>query len=176
MNNRKQKLNFMKKVFFIKLTKRSQIALEFLLVMSITMVMLFPTMSLFSNFVTESTKEVINVQIDYVGKSMIDTAQQMYYYGNSSMTIVEYKFPQRIKEMRINSNPKTNYYEIAFTIELPGGEITKAYPSPIPITNLYPEGLFPNESFTAGIKHFRIENIGPAINIITSPAGKWNEE
>ena len=153
-----------KKLFNWSMGKKAQIALEFILLTSIAMLMLFPTMSLFSNFVSESSREIVEIQIRQIGKSIVENAESMYYYGNGSMILVDYKFPERVKSMEIhefiNDEEKTNYYEIAFILELPGGEVSKAYESKIPI-----KGKFDEDSITPGKKKFKIENIGNYINI-----------
>src|SRR3989338_11366017 len=120
-------------LFFLQSKKKkSQIALELILLMSLAMLLLFPSMALFSNFVVESSREIIETQIKQIGTSMIEQTQSMFYYGNGSAIVVEYKFPERIKSMAINTFSENNYYEITFDLDLPG-DIGKAYVSKIPI-------------------------------------------
>ncbi|MBS3137302.1 hypothetical protein J4232_02625 [Candidatus Woesearchaeota archaeon] len=147
--------------------KKSQIALELILLMSLAMLLLFPSMALFSNFVQESSREIVETQVKQIGTSMIEQTQSMFYYGNGSVIVVEYKFPERVRRMKINAYPENNYYEIAFDLDLPG-DISKAYISKIPIAaakddksgTIIKTGKFPENAYSTGKKKFKIQNNG----------------
>ncbi|MBI5392968.1 hypothetical protein HZA96_03800 [Candidatus Woesearchaeota archaeon] len=162
--------------FLLCKKKKSQIALELILLMSLAMLLLLPSMSLFSNFVVESSKEIVETQIKQIGTSMIEQTQSMFYYGNGSAIVVEYKFPERIKSMAINSISENNFYEIAFELDLPG-DISKSYVSKIPIAAAKNDkdgtiinddkgvGKFPENAYASGKKKFKIQNNGNYVTI-----------
>lgn len=74
----------------------SQSSLEYLLVVALTFAIIVPTTYLFYNFSKESSQEIADAQITKLGKSIVDTAETIFYSGEGSKATLELNIPDNI--------------------------------------------------------------------------------
>ncbi|MBD3203095.1 hypothetical protein GF327_02275 [Candidatus Woesearchaeota archaeon] len=81
--------------------KRSQIAMEFLVIFGFVFVMLIPLLIIFQ-LQSHETKDKIHVnQIRNIGMNLIDKSETIYYLGKPSKTTLKVMFPEKIENISI---------------------------------------------------------------------------
>src|SRR3989338_5765913 len=74
----------------------SQSSLEYLLVVALTLAIIVPTTYLFYNYSKESSQEITDSRITNLGRSIVDTAESIFYSGQGSKATVELDVPDNI--------------------------------------------------------------------------------
>ena len=77
-------------------SRSSQSSLEYLLVVALTFAIIVPTTYLFYSYSKESSQEITDVQITKLGKSVVDTAETIFYSGEGSKAVLELNVPGNI--------------------------------------------------------------------------------
>lgn len=75
--------------------------MEYLLIVAITFAIIVPTTYLFYNYSRESSTELKDAQITKIGRTIIDTAQSIFYSGEGSKTVLELNIPDSIGSITI---------------------------------------------------------------------------
>ena len=76
--------------------RSSQSSLEYLLIVALTFAIIVPTTYLFYNYSKESSQEITDAQITKLGRSIIDSAETIFYSGQGSKTVLEVNVPDKI--------------------------------------------------------------------------------
>ena len=79
----------------------SQSSLEYLLVVALTFAIIVPTTYLFYNYSRESSQEIADAQVTKLGKSIVDTAETIFYSGQGSKTTLELNIPDNVGSVAI---------------------------------------------------------------------------
>ena len=111
--------------------KIAQSSVEYLMIIALTLGIIVPTTYLFFNYGSESNVKLIDSQINQIGRSMIDTAENVYYSGESSKIILEINMPENIKDAFILNNR-----EIVFNITTSLGENQMVFFSAVNVSSL----------------------------------------
>jgi uncharacterized protein (UPF0333 family) len=85
----------------MKRGKRSQASLEYLLVVALTFAIIVPTTYLFYSYSRESSQEITDAQVTRLGKSIVDTAETVFYSGEGSKTTLDISIPDKIGSVAI---------------------------------------------------------------------------
>ena len=80
---------------------KSQISLEYLLIVALTFAIIIPTTYLFYNYSKESTKEITDAQITKIGRVIVDSSEAIFYSGVGSKTVLELNMPGNINSVVI---------------------------------------------------------------------------
>lgn len=80
---------------------KSQSSLEYLLIVALTFAVMIPTTFLFYSYSKESSEEIVDAQLTKIGKSIIDSAESIFYSGYSSKTVLELNIPDKILSAQI---------------------------------------------------------------------------
>ncbi len=104
------------------LGKKAQSSLEYLLVLALTLGILVPTTYLFYNYSKQSGNDIKDSQITRLGKSIIDSAETVFYSGINSKTVLELNVPDNVisaviidgRELVFNMTSSLNLTEIVF--------------------------------------------------------------
>ena len=83
---------------------KAQSSLEYMLVIAITFAIIVPTTYLFYSYSKGSSEEVKDSQIINIGRSIIDTAQSIFYSGQGSKATLELNVPDNIENAQIIDN------------------------------------------------------------------------
>lgn len=75
---------------------KAQSSLEYLLVVALTFAIIVPTTYLFYSYSKESSQEITDAQITKLGRSIVDTAETIFYSGQGSKTTLELNIPANI--------------------------------------------------------------------------------
>ena len=80
-----------------KLQAKSQSSLEYLLVVAISLAIFVPTTYLFFNYSKDSSQDLSDAQLTEIGRTIIDTAESIYYTGEGSKTVLELSLPDNVR-------------------------------------------------------------------------------
>ncbi|MFP4117837.1 MAG: hypothetical protein ACLFTR_02845 [Candidatus Woesearchaeota archaeon] len=149
------------------ISRRSQSAVEFMMIVGIAFTLMIPSLFLFQQFSAQSSERIISGQINSFGREMISAVESMYYYGESSKVKVAFNAPEKIQDMYINAGGE-GLNEFVITARLYGGETDFVFFTDVPIS---PEGnmewssdlsggIEPREdAFMSGRMQFSIETV-----------------
>jgi|TARA_B100001964_G_C14070895_1_gene525832 hypothetical protein len=86
------------------MTIKAQSAMEYLMIVALTLGIIVPTTYLFFRYSSESSIEIIDAQINQVGRSIIDTAESVYFSGEGSRIVLELSMPKNVVDINIVAN------------------------------------------------------------------------
>jgi hypothetical protein len=112
--------------------KRAQSALEYLMILALAMGIIVPTTYLLFRYASESNVEIIDSQINRIGRNIIDTAETVYFSGEGSKIILEINMPEGVDGVAILKNREL---VINITTELGEAETVFFSSTGIPITS-----------------------------------------
>ena len=100
----------------------SQSSLEYLLVVALTFAIIIPTTYLFYNYSKESSQKITDAQATSIGRSIVDSAQTMFYSGQGSKTTLDINVPDNVagaviidgRELVLNITTISGVSEIVF--------------------------------------------------------------
>ena len=81
--------------------KEGQSSLEYLLIVALTFAIIVPTTYLFYNYSKESSQEITDAQITKLGRSIVDSAESIFYSGQGSKTVLELNVPENVYSAQI---------------------------------------------------------------------------
>jgi hypothetical protein len=101
---------------------KGQSSLEYLLIVGLTFAIIVPTTYLFYNYSKESSQEIADAQIIQFGRTLVDTAESIFYSGQGSKTVLDMNVPEKItsaviidgKEFVLNMSTSFGISEIVF--------------------------------------------------------------
>lgn len=101
---------------------RAQVSLEYLLVIGIAFVIIVPATYLFFNFSLESGEEIDFFNLEETGRTIVDTAETLYYTGIGSKTTLRVTIPDDLdnvsiidqRELVFGVDSQVGYNEIVF--------------------------------------------------------------
>lgn len=80
---------------------KTQSSLEYILVVALTFAVIVPTTYLLYSYSKESTQEIKDSQITQIGKTIVDSAEAIFYSGEGSKTEIEVDIPDNINKVEI---------------------------------------------------------------------------
>ena len=83
---------------------KSQSAIEYLLIVALALGFIVPTAYIFFKYTAKSNDEIIDSQITQIGNSIIDTAETVFFSGESAKIILELKMPKNVVDVYILKN------------------------------------------------------------------------
>ena len=83
---------------------KAQTAIEYLMIIALTLGLIVPTAYLFFRFSSESNVQIVDAQITQIGRSIIDTAQSVYFSGEGSKIVLEVTMPKNVGDVYILAN------------------------------------------------------------------------
>ncbi len=146
-----------------KMIRKAQVAVETLMVLGIIMLLLLPATYLFFNFINTSSQQILNAQLNQVGKTIIGNAEMLYYYGRGASILVEFHVPHQVISIKIEENTEleTPYYSLVFFLNT---DREKVFVSPVRLVVAPGSNL--NADPLEGRKVFKLTNTdGKSISI-----------
>lgn len=137
---------------------KAQSAFEYLLVIALVMGLIVPITYLFFNYTSGSNIEIVDAQVNQIGRSIIDTAESVYYSGEGSKIVLEISMPENVEDVYILSNR-----ELVFEMSTKIGETEVVFFSSVDIPIAEDGDLTEIAGF--GIKKVKIESEGTQVLI-----------
>ena len=105
--------------FIIKMFRKSQISVEYLLIIGFVVIILVPLVILYETYTSNSSDEIINSQIIQIERKIVDAAESVYFFGVPSQTTIKVYIPKKIerfsldnKEIALNVSTRNGIVEI----------------------------------------------------------------
>mgnify|MGYP001250252327 CR=1 FL=1 len=107
---------------------KAQSAVEYLMIIALTLGIIVPTSYLFFRYSSESNVQIVDVQISQIGRNIMDTAETVYFSGESSKIVLEINMPENVVDVYILANR-----ELVFEVSTEIGETDVVFFSDVPI-------------------------------------------
>ena len=88
--------------FSRKQYRKGQSAVEYLSIIGIAMLMLVPATMLFLSYSKSTNSQVVASQLDLIGNTIINKAEEMYVIGKGSWVTIDVNFPESLKTAEID--------------------------------------------------------------------------
>jgi len=136
---------------------KSQSALEYLIIIAITLGVIVPTTYLFFTYSAKSSLQITDSQINNIGNVLTDTAESVYYSGKDSKIVVDLNVPDAVDNLTIIDNR-----ELVFGLDTEIGKYDLVYFSKVNLTSNSCSGnaCDLNDIVTGGLNKVRIQAIG----------------
>ncbi|MBI2208070.1 hypothetical protein HYU50_01090 [Candidatus Woesearchaeota archaeon] len=109
---------------------RAQSALEYIMIIALTLAIIVPATYLFFRYTSESNTQILDSQISQMGRGMIDTAENVYFSGQNSKIVLQFNMPESVNDIYIIGNR-----ELVFNITTAIGENEAVFFSSVNITS-----------------------------------------
>ncbi len=148
---------------------KAQSALEYLMVVALTLMIIVPTTYLFYSYSKQSTDQLIYPQINGIGREIISTAESVYYSGEHSRIVMDINMPEKVNDVYI-----LDERELVFEIEGESGNNEMVFFSDVNITSdsdsCTTVKCYVNIS-SSGIKKVKIESINQGREVLINKTG-----
>jgi hypothetical protein len=101
---------------------KAQAALEYMMIVALTLMIIVPTTYLFFRYSSESNIKVIDSQLNQIGRIMVETAETVYFSGDGSKIVIELNMPENVNDINILSNR-----ELVFNVTTNIGETESVF-------------------------------------------------
>lgn len=144
---------------------KAQAAIEYLMIIALTLGIILPTTYLFFRYGSQSSDQIIDSQIIQVGRGIIDTAETVYFSGESSKIVLQLNMPEGIEDINIIDNR-----ELVFNVTTSYGEIESVFFSTTNITSEFCTDNVCSLSSIAGkgLKGIKIESFDNGNSVLIS--------
>jgi hypothetical protein len=95
--------------------KRAQVSMEYLIIVGFVAAITVPLILIFNTHSTEMNEQIIANQIDNIASKIVDSAESVYYLGESSKLTFRVQMPKKINAVSIGNN------EVVFYVKKLGG-------------------------------------------------------
>ena len=112
--------------------KEAQVSVEYLIIIGFVTLITIPLIIIYYTFTQESTDDINSVQIDQIGKKIVDAAESVYYLGEPSQTTIRVKIPPNVVLANLSN------YEVVFRLKTRAGEVDIVQSSAVNITGYLP--------------------------------------
>ena len=159
--------------------RTAQISMEYILIVTLALMILLPGIYLFRNYALESNDRIIQSRLAEISNNIFIKSREMYYYGPPSKSVVTVELPTQINSLYILSIPDNNEYYLVFDVLTTNGEKEFTYESEVPLEADLPD-CFPNENcnlgyckcfperfYSSGIKNFEVQASEDCIASVT---------
>ena len=103
--------------------------MEYLLIVALTFVLVVPSSYLFYNYSRDSSQELVDAQITNIGRTIINSAESLFYSGQGSKTTLEVNVPDNVASSVIIDGK-----ELVFNVTTPFGTSEIVFFSSINLT------------------------------------------
>jgi len=114
--------------------KIAQVALEYLMIIALTLGIILPTTYLFFQYASESNDQILDAQINKIGRSIVDTAGSVFYFGKDAKIVLEINMPKNVNDINI-----IDKRELVFNIDTQIGETEMVFFSSVDIISNLPQ-------------------------------------
>ena len=112
--------------------RNSQISVEYMIIIGFTAVITIPLIIIYYTFTQDSRDEISSAQINQIAKTISDSAESVYYFGEPSQTNLKIDMPDNVVLSNLSNN------EIVFRIMTRTGEADIVQSSLVNITGSLP--------------------------------------
>ena len=142
---------------------KAQSALEYLMIVAITLMIILPSTYLFYTYSKQLTDEAIYPQINEIGLGIINNAHSVYFSGEYSKIVMDVNMPKKVNDIYILYNR-----ELIFNVESDIGSSDIVFFSNINITSSSCSNdiCSLSELTLSGLKKIKMESINEGKQVI----------
>jgi uncharacterized protein (UPF0333 family) len=134
------------------LKKRGQVSVEYLIVIGFVTLIVGVLLTISVMYRSQVNYQIRLNQVDEVARSVVDSAESVYYLGEPSRTTLKIYMPEGVDSIIINDN------ELFFKVRVQSGALTDiAYSTAANLTG--------SLRTSPGLREIKIESIGYQVNI-----------
>jgi uncharacterized protein (UPF0333 family) len=131
--------------------KKSQISLEFAIIIGFVTMLLIPLISTFYMKISDTNNLVITRQAYNLARDITDSAENVYYLGAPSKTLLKVYMPANIRKVEIGNN------SVVFFVKIGNSTSELESTSKVPVYGALKSG--------EGIRYITIEAEGNSVHI-----------
>ena len=107
--------------------RKAQTSMEYMIIVGFVAAITIPLIIIFNSHSTEMNENIIANQVDNIASKIVDSAESVYYLGESSKVTFRVQMPKKINTITIGDN------EVVFYVKKLAGvdEVVKYCPVPI---------------------------------------------
>ena len=94
---------------------KSQVSIEYLLVMGFATLMTLPLLLIYYTYSTDTSDSVTTSQALQIARKIVDASESVYYLGKPSQTTLKLSFPDKIRSISLGN------YEVVFNMTIKNG-------------------------------------------------------
>lgn len=113
--------------------KKAQVSVEYMFLIGFATVITIPLIIIYQSFTQDSNDEINSLQINQIGKKIVDAAESVYYLGEPSQTTLRVNIPNNIVLADLSAG-----YEVVFKIKTRSGQSDIVQSSSVNITGSLP--------------------------------------
>ncbi|MBI2651615.1 hypothetical protein HYX01_04035 [Candidatus Woesearchaeota archaeon] len=123
----------------LKKIKKSQVSVEYMLLIGFVTVITVPLIIIYHSFIQESNDDITSAQLNQIAGKIVDAAESVYYLGEPSQTTLKANIPDNVVAVNLSAG-----YELAFKIRTKAGNNDITRNSAVNITGSLPKnkGLY----------------------------------
>ncbi len=144
----------------MRISKKAQIAVEYLFILALALAIIVPGSMLFFNYSKESNEQIIAGQINQIGQNIISQSEDIYAIGRNSWVTLEVVFPDSVKDAYIVEDS-----ELIITYETSRGITEAVFFSDVPIQGNFGGNRDISANFHIGFMNVKVESLGSVIKI-----------
>lgn len=111
---------------------KSQVSVEYMLVMGFAALMTIPLLLIYYTYSSDTSDSVSTSQAMQIARKIVDASESVYYLGKPSQTTLKLNFPDRIASTNLSNK------EVVFKIKTKSGVTDIAQVSSVNITGSLP--------------------------------------
>ena len=96
--------------------RNSQISVEYMIIIGFVAVVTIPLIIIYYTFTQDSNEQIVSSQLSQVVKTVVDSAESVYYFGEPSQTNFRINIPDNVLVANLSNN------EVIFKIRTRSGE------------------------------------------------------
>ena len=148
-----------------KLNSRAQSSFEYMMIVALTVAIIVPMTFLFFRYSAESNVKIIDSQINQIGRSMVDTAESVFFSGEDSKIVLELNMPENVNDVYI-----IDERELIFNVITILGDNEVVFFSDVNITSNSCQGITCSltEIATSGLKKVRFLSVNGGKEVLIS--------
>jgi len=141
--------------------KKTQVAMEYLVIVGLVLVILIPIIALYVRYTGETDYAVTSAKVDHIAGEISKAANSVYFYGADSQTSVDVDFPSGVTSLEFLT--EGDNHEIVFTINTPsGGTSELAVATEFEMVDLSGSGQIP---VAPGRKKIIVKSLGDTVAV-----------
>lgn len=136
--------------------KKSQVAMEYIIIVGLVLVILVPIILLYARYSSETNYAVTASKAEVIANEIAKAANSVYFYGEDTQTSIEVDFPSGVESISFSGN------EIVFSIRTDNGISEIAKVTEVQLTDLSGLGQIP---LVPGRKKIIVKSLGDKVAV-----------
>ena len=89
--------------------RKAQISMEYMIIVGFVTAVTIPLILIFSIHSAEMNENIISNQVDHIASKIVDSAESVYYLGNSSKVTFQVRIPKNVDSISLGNNEVVFY-------------------------------------------------------------------